>query len=331
MITLSTLDSQSYLISEAASIQWWTICTLPCRTCDSGNLTRCLSCYSDPLLVASQTLFQSNNYTCVGLCSDQEYLNSTDQVCYSCSASACSNCVNNSLTCTSCPALQYLLALTHNCYSLCPMGYFPSTPTMTCSGCTLSLNCFTCSNELNCTSCASPLYYYVGQCVANCSTVSTNTYPNSTSQLCQTCPTSCLVCAYSTAFTNSISCSTCSSSFLFDNYQCVSSCITAGTIPNPLGTACVACDQSCLTCITTTLNCLSCNTTSLYKYFYLNRCLSICTSGFYPDDTLFLCLPCKSPCQTCMNSSRTYCLSCLPEFSFLNNTCQSLCPLQYYP
>ena len=40
------------------------------------------------------------------------------------------------------------------------------------------------------------------------------------------------------------------------------------------------------------------------------------------------CLPCKSPCATCMNETK--CLSCEENKSFHENNCLSSCPLNYY-
>ena len=130
---------------------------------------------------------------------------------------------------------------------------------------------------------------------------------------CMTCPinspTYCLTCYNDPLITPAV---------YYDsiNHNCYQTCLDGYykvETPNKL---CSPCSSSCLTCTTSSTNCLTCDKTSTNKYLYTDpatttkSCLSGCPSGYYPDNTQFLCKPCETPCATC--TSPTLCLSCIP-------------------
>jgi hypothetical protein len=55
--------------------------------------------------------------------------------------------------------------------------------------------------------------------------------------------------------------------------------------------------------------CFSCYSFQISAYIYLfnNTCVSSCDNSYFPSTTF--CLPCISPCLTCIDSTK--CLSCV--------------------
>ncbi len=72
-------------------------------------------------------------------------------------------------------------------------------------------------------------------------------------------------------------------------------------------------------------------------YVYLNststtnpkQCLSSCPLGSYTLTSNVSCMPCKSPCLTCLNEQ--FCLSCVDGYYLTkDNYCNATCPYKYY-
>lgn len=107
---------------------------------------------------------------------------------------------------------------------------------------------------------------------------------------------------------------------------CYQTCPT-GTYANISVMQCLACNSSCATCFDAD-NCTSCVSNSTYSYLFFNNslgfCLTTCPSFYYPTGTNPVCVPCVSPCITCI--SLTQCTSCLVGFYLYNYSCLIACP-----
>jgi proprotein convertase subtilisin/kexin type 5 len=106
------------------------------------------------------------------------------------------------------------------------------------------------------------------------------------------------------------------------------SCKTAGFIRTSPATACFSCFSGCLTCTSTAGNaCLTC----LYGYFYdsVNQaCALSCPLGTYGDEISSSCLPCSTPCVSCLgfNGGSYYCQSCIANYYLYSFSCYTSCP-----
>lgn len=186
-IAVSSYSITGFLIDRNFDMAWRIICSIPCKTCPSYNISECWSCYSNEVLVQSRVLYRASTKSCVSDCGDTFYRNYSTNICLSCSSS-CLNCYNFSF-CTSCAQSKYLLSSTFTCYLECPTGYFQKSSN--CLACTTDLNCYTCNNELTCTSCFG-FFYYQSQCLPQCPILVTIT--NNVNYTCDLCPANCSSC-----------------------------------------------------------------------------------------------------------------------------------------
>jgi proprotein convertase subtilisin/kexin type 5 len=95
------------------------------------------------------------------------------------------------------------------------------------------------------------------------------------------------------------------------------------------------CTFPCSTCpASNRSHCLSCYTTVVTPMVYMfnNTCVSVCPSGYYIDTATETCLPCNTPCLSCLNSPDN-CTACnsTSDYKYLNKTstaatCVSECP-----
>ncbi|CDW77580.1 UNKNOWN [Stylonychia lemnae] len=106
--------------------------------------------------------------------------------------------------------------------------------------------------------------------------------------------------------------------------------ITGGLIPS------FACTLPCKTCSATDLTyCLSCFidvSSIIEKYFYSNKCLTVCPSGYYAGDYQ-ICTKCDDRCLTCNQAGK--CLTCnntgsYPNFHGVDSMCYGTCPNGYF-
>lgn len=68
------------------------------------------------------------------------------------------------------------------------------------------------------------------------------------------------------------------------------------------------------------------NSSSLFNP---NSCVQQCPVGTYPLSTNLTCQTCVSPCLSCLNDK--FCLSCIANYFLTQaNTCQQICPYQYF-
>ena len=106
---------------------------------------------------------------------------------------------------------------------------------------------------------------------------------------------------------------------------------------NSTANTCDACTTGCLTCTNIGLNnCLTCGNgtgTPYLKEIGATVCGPTCPAGqfisaSFPND----CQPCASNCITCaVLADNCTSLNCSINYYYLNNTCLTTCPNQYYP
>ena len=142
-------------------------CTLPCKTCASGQPTSCNTCYSN--INIDNRIFYANN-NCFSSCPNTTIVSSS--ACIPCD-SGCTTCQTVITNCTSCATGKYLNIITNpssgTCVTSCPSGSFNNDDTnpKKCTSCTSP--CATCSNSSDCLSCITG--YLIGtNCVNSCPT-----------------------------------------------------------------------------------------------------------------------------------------------------------------
>jgi len=114
-----------------------------------------------------------------------------------------------------------------------------------------------------------------------------------------------------------------------ENNTCVTTCTVDKTVPNNSTNICDPCASICLRCSITTNNCTACTAP---KVFYNGSCADSCPAGGNLAPESGVCTPCNATCLTC-NNSITNCTSCNISsiyLYFINNTCQTSCPILYY-
>ena len=171
----------------------------------------------------------------------------------------------------------------NSCTSCLQKYYLSSNQCFQCGS-----NCLKCSDQYNCTKC--DIGYYLEnniceKCIQPCD------YCYS-SNSCQTCikgyfylRKQCLPCSENCNITESdnCQCNTCNDGYFLMDYQCFK-----------------CNDPNCKACLGSADNCKTC-----YEGYYL--------------DSTNSCLACKSPCQTCVNSS--ICSSCVNNYFLFSNNC----------
>ncbi|EWS75215.1 leishmanolysin family protein (macronuclear) [Tetrahymena thermophila SB210] len=304
------------------------ICTSPCKTCDSLS-TKCFSC------VANYTYDSSKN-TCSPIC---------DSSCKNCSKpndpNACTSCNDGSFLdgnkCTVCtPPCKTCDTQATKCLSCITDYTYDSSKNQCNPDCDIS--CKTCQKPKDanqCLSCNDGAFLDGTKC----------TLCTSPCKTCDTLSTKCSSCVTNYTYDNSknqcnpdcdASCKTCSNPK--DANQCLS-CNDGAFLD---GTKCTLCTPPCKTCDTSSSKCLSCipsyqldnsnnkcNPTcdvsckTCSQPIDPNSCLS-CNDGFFLDGTK--CSACSSPCKTC-DSSSTKCLSCVANYTYdsSKNTCSPIC------
>lgn len=212
---------------------------MPCRTCNSGNTSSCLSCYTDTSISTFIYLYETVN-NCYDICPTGTYTNTAVKKCLACDT-ICNTCLGSSTNCTSCVSgstypYLFINSSLGTCRTSCPSTYYPdlaSSPIQ----CVLCVTpCMTCTTVSQCTSCLDGYYYNVNVCQNPCP--SGTTIPNDATNNCDACSVQCLTCQ-----TTVDNCVSCSASAALYNGACVSVC------PYPLvkfnGT-CASCSTKCL-------------------------------------------------------------------------------------
>lgn len=166
------------------------------------------------------------------------------------------------------------------CLNACPDGLYADDTAGACLTCIISLNCATChvvATVVVCKTCRYGYYLHPNQsCVRSCDpTYYTNRWNNS----CDPCDASCRDCS---GPANS-GCLNCVGPSLFlqnsSGGYCLSACPSVGYVTF-LSSTCLACHQTCLTCINeTSAGCVTCQSS---LYLESNRCRYVCSPGMYP-------------------------------------------------
>lgn len=104
---------------------------------------------------------------------------------------------------------------------------------------------------------------------------------------------------------------------------CLSTCPPSGYVTF-LSITCLACHQTCLTCINETS--IGCATCASGLYLESNRCRYVCSPLKYADVTTGQCLACNNKCKYCYGSTSDNCTQCQTGYVLNNFTCTTSCP-----
>ena len=198
------------------------------------------------------------------------------------------------------------------------------------------------NSSSSCTSCKSGYFLQSSPGPSKCLiTCPTNTYTNTTNNLCQPCDNSCASCQPPG---NSTSCTNCTSGYFLQSAATPNQCLTTcppHTYKDKINAICLICDPSCKTCENSTTYCTSCQMglylttgheclincpSNEFKFSADGKCYLVCPDGYYgnildftcvkncPNGTFIksysnLCESCSFDCQTCFQTS-FYCGSC---------------------
>jgi len=145
----------------------------------------------------------------------------------------------------------------------------------------------------------------------------------------------CLTCVDSAS--NCLTCgmSAFGANLYFHSNQCLLTCPNAFW-PNTTAHNCDSCQPACLVCFGSLLTqCTQCgNTTDIYyKDLDSTTCGLICPDGQYNSSSIpNLCQRCSSTCITCsVTAENCTNVNCSKNYYFLNNSCLSQCPDNYFP
>lgn len=220
--------------------------------------------------------------------------------CIVCTADVCSQCD---------PAYKLYGG---NCYSNCPIGYFPTTLS-TCGQC--DPLCEICTNFTTCLSCQAGYFVNASSaCVPRCEIgYYGGADPLTSYAQCFQCPSECIQC------TETFNCTSCRPGYFYFNGLCETECPALYFALNgSSGPTCSPCPQYCNKC-TSSSTCLEC----LNSYIYESQCFASCPKHTYTFNEE-QCIDCVTPCLEC--TSPYYCLSCSAEYLFFQNYCVQQCP-----
>lgn len=316
----NTTSSTSTCVSNCPRFYYQDTTTSTCKQCDSNcyecyptNGLKCLSCPSTKFLYEV-------DFKCYADCPAgfYEYGVNNSGVCRACTSN-CLICLNETY-CMTCSTGLYLYG--NKCILQCPPStYSIVSPFLSCINCPI-VNCIDCTQS-QCLACNPPYYLSSNQCFLSCPFPLLPTI----SGLCKSCE--CATC--SNYATNCTSC-TVAKPYMYNNY-CYLAC-PMGMYPGALN-ICTNCALSCLTCSGPTV-CTYCKEGYALMSYGVGNVLCISTSTC-PNTTILTlstsgvpsCLPCTSPCLTC-STSVTFCLTCIDNYNFLNNSCLLTCPAPFH-
>lgn len=202
--------------------------------------------------------------------------------CQACSVN-CLTCSGSTDSCTACDSTLNYELFNFKCYGRCSLnGFYFDTMQLACFEC--SPRCRECFGSSNgCTKCAASFYLSGSSCVQ--------------------CPSSCQSCVDSSGL-----CSTCiPGHYKQKDGRCGFQCTDVMYSIYSIETLCLSCHPECSGCTAHPQNCIGCSSNRTY----LNDTLGLNT-----------CVPCISPCLTCLASVN--CTSCQDGF-FLNGFSCSKC------
>ncbi|KAL4463539.1 hypothetical protein ABPG72_010881 [Tetrahymena utriculariae] len=298
--------SQSIVSSTRKDIRFVFNCDISCRTCDSIDNTKCLTCYNDRFL-------QSNK--CVLQCDPGYY--KQGQSCTQCNNN-CNTCQSDTI-CVTCQTGYLFVPATNQCVQSCGslQSYYQSQ--QQCLPC--DSKCYTCTDSQTCQSCNNSYYFVAGQnkCVdqAGCNNLGLFTKANQ----CVLCESPCATCL--TTYNTCTSCLSGQPYIYLQGNSCQAKC--NASFYSDGGNKCQQCDGLCTTCTGQSRNCQSCISTA---GFYQNKCFSTCPSNV-PLNIDGNCTPCPNNCATC--SSLDVCQTCVGSNLLFKNQCIASCPVNYQP
>ncbi|KAL4502619.1 hypothetical protein ABPG73_014376 [Tetrahymena malaccensis] len=305
-----------------------TLCTLPCKTCDTSS-TKCLSCVANYILDGSNNkcnpTCDSSCKTCSKPIDPNQCLSCNDgffldgSKCTVCS-SPCKTCDSTSTKCLSCIANYTYDSSKNTCSPIC------DSSCKSCSKPNDPNSCISCNDGSfldgsKCSACTSPCKTCDTSATKCSSCVTDYTFDSSKNQCNPNCDASCKTCSKPKdanqclscndgSFLDGNKCSTCTSPCKTCDASATkcSSCVTDYTFDSSKNQCNPNCDASCKTCS---------------KPKDSNQCLS-CNDGAFLDGTK--CTLCTSPCKTC-DTSATKCSSCITDYTFdsSKNQCNPNC------
>ena len=311
-------------------------CATGCSSCFGAGASACTKCKTE---TGPTPYYLKDISTCAAACDNGFYGNSTTNLCVACPA-ACKTC-SSSTVCSACQSVSgvgYYLNSTI-CTIQCPLSEYGRVSDYTCQPCAGGcLSCF--GNALtqcyNCTTDSGATPYFLVYSSTICTATCPNgQYKNTTSSTCLLCSASCLTCVNSA--TECVTCGLSNAGIHLFKYltTCLAVCPN-GFWANSTEYTCDACTAGCLTCTGAGLsNCMTCNNATgspYHKQVGATVCGPTCPAGqFISAATPNFCQLCASNCVTCsILADNCTSANCSINFFYLNNTCLSTCPNQYY-
>jgi len=163
----------------------------------------------------------------------------------------------------------------------------------------------------NCDTCNKNIGFVVDSktdlCLQNCYSID-GFFHNNTQ--CSKCHENCLNC-YGNDLNQCTHCT--NSTLLVYNGACVVEC-PAHYFANE-DNICFECHETCGNCTKSGIN--GCSSCPSNKYLNENSCVDSCPDSSYLDSVSFKCIPCKNPCEKCINENE--CLTCARGFYLYNS------------
>jgi len=284
-------------------------CHPSCKECYGPTSRQCLSC--PPL-----AFYIKDRSECVTVCPDGYSTNKSNSECEGC-GDQCFTChlMDDTVQCTACKT--GLVLLDGKCTARCPENYFIEQGV--CKPCHSS--CKTCTGALDtqCGRCAMGTYYFERRCVRYCPP---GYFSQERFDECMACPHGCDSCTGLDG-----ACTRCRENWIPsstgeclppESRECQPGMYTgAGT--------CLACHQSCKTCIgPKDRDCSSCYPD---HRLYISSCTETCPPRSRPAVAVNSCLACPHACAACNAES---CTKCLPGYTLLEGACMTSCPAGYF-
>ncbi|KAL6308652.1 hypothetical protein BKA93DRAFT_523402 [Sparassis latifolia] len=195
--------------------------------------------------------------------------------------------------------------------------------------------CQTCNGPTSndCIICGAGTYSFNGSCVQtnnNGVCAGSNLIANNNKHECDTCPSKCTTCEYTTFNTlstiNQAKCTGCLPGFVLSDGACVESCPTSTFLSPQDNLTCTACDSSCGICAGSSTFCLTCANNKLASN---GTCVSSCPSNAFSSSGS--CLTCHPDCATCSGGAFNQCSSCSSNLPVLTNgRCLPTCSQSQY-
>lgn len=336
------------------------VCDSSCKTCSTGFVNGCTSCYKYATLSGSPsgtcdcipgTYFDltaarclkchQHCLTCSGsagtqclMCAPGETMNG-DGSC-TCATLGCPVCFSTCLTCSgvgpgwcqSCESWWQLTPMPAPTFCECGTSYFPTGPT-SCGSCYVRCEDCVAGGANDCVSCFPNALLSGGVAPNACECIAAFYFPLG-SGVCQPCHGSCASCYDGTA-SECLSCFTNAQLSAGSRSACI--CLS-NYYPNTTTASCACCDDTCLTCLDgTDDDCLTCHSPAARSTPAALASSCICPTGFFPNPDVTLCTACHSSCVECSGTSLTDCLSCFSYADLVNGVSpgQCICNTNAFP